>query len=74
MLTKSKQVVMAVASFLITAFAPNVWVSLIGVGFGSVGSGFGELTFLAYSAFFHKDTISTWSSGQKDLLLTLLSI
>lgn len=54
---------MAVASFLVTAFAPNVWISLLGVGIGSIGSGFGELTFLSYSAYYHKNVISTWSSG-----------
>lgn len=59
------KVTMAVGAFILTAFAPEVWLKLIGVGMGSIGSGFGELTFLAYSAYYHKNTISAWSSGER---------
>lgn len=45
----------------------TVWSSLslilVGVGMTSAASGLGEPTFLAYSAFFNKNVISTWSSG-----------
>ncbi|XP_064631993.1 battenin-like isoform X2 [Lineus longissimus] len=52
-----------VASFLTVALSETVWVSLLGVVFASIGAGYGEITFLAFSAHFDKDVISTWSSG-----------
>lgn len=36
---------------------------MLGVCFGSISSGIGEVTFLAMSSFYHKNTISAWSSG-----------
>jgi battenin len=56
-------VLLGTASFLLTALIANVWVRLLGVALGSMGSSFGEMTCLAYSAHFHKNTVSAWSSG-----------
>jgi hypothetical protein len=36
---------------------------MIGVCVGSLSSGIGEITFLAMSSFYHRNTISAWSSG-----------
>jgi len=56
-------VVLAVAGFLIPAFFESVWIKLAGVVCAAISSGFGEITFLAYSAHYSKNTVSTWSSG-----------
>lgn len=55
--------VLGVASFLLAALFDSVAVRLAGVALGSMGSSFGEMTCLAYSSFFHKNTVSAWSSG-----------
>jgi len=52
-----------VASFLICAFFEETGVKLLGVACASVGAGLGELTFLAYSSHYHKNVVSSWSSG-----------
>jgi battenin len=44
-------------------FADTEWLALGGVALTSFASGLGEPTFLAYSAYFNKNVISTWSSG-----------
>lgn len=36
---------------------------MVGVCVGSLSSGIGEITFLAMSSFYHRNTISAWSSG-----------
>jgi len=54
---------LAVLSFLIPALCTPVYIKLIGVMFASFSSGFGEITFLSYSSFYHKNTVSTFSSG-----------
>ena len=51
------------ASLLTVAYSPNVGVSILGVVFASISSGVGEITFLAYSSYYRKSTISAWSSG-----------
>lgn len=51
------------SSFLLTSFTVATWMSFVGVVCASIGSGLGEITFLAYSSYFDKDVISTWSSG-----------
>ena len=51
------------ASFLIVAFAHKVWLSIIGVIFASIGAGLGEITFLSLTTFYHRNVVSTWSSG-----------
>jgi battenin len=53
----------AVGGFVVVAYAREEWMALTGVALTSFGSGLGEPTFLAYSAFFHHNVISTWSSG-----------
>lgn len=53
----------AIGGFVVVAFANTTWLALVGVGMTSLASGLGEPTFLAYSAFFNKNVISTWSSG-----------
>ncbi|XP_064605922.1 battenin-like [Liolophura sinensis] len=53
----------ALGSFLIVAFAEVVWLSIVGVVCASIGAGLGEPTFLGLSTFFHRDVVSTWSSG-----------
>jgi battenin len=53
----------AVISFLLPAFFVPVWVRLLGVVCASISSGLGEITFLAYSSRYHKNTVSAWSSG-----------
>ncbi len=50
-------------SFPLVAFGRKIWVSLAGVVCASIGAGFGEITFLSLSSFFHRDVVSTWSSG-----------
>jgi len=56
-------VVLSVVSFLIPAFFTPVWLKLIGVVAASISSGFGEITFLSYSSYYNKNTVSAWSSG-----------
>lgn len=53
----------AICGFVAVAFAKTQWLALAGVGMTSLASGLGEPTFLAYSAYFNKNVISTWSSG-----------
>lgn len=56
-------VTLCVMSFLITAFSIANWMTFFGVICASLSSGLGEVTFLSYSSFFDKDSVSTWSSG-----------
>jgi len=56
-------VILAIISFLLPAFFVPVWVRLIGVICASISSGLGEITFLSYSSYYHKNTVSAWSSG-----------
>ncbi|KAG5683414.1 hypothetical protein PVAND_012697 [Polypedilum vanderplanki] len=53
----------AIGGFIVVGFATEQWIALTGVAMTSFASGLGEPTFLAYSAFFNKNVISTWSSG-----------
>ncbi|CRL01715.1 CLUMA_CG014931, isoform A [Clunio marinus] len=55
--------IVAICGFVAVAFADSQWLALGGVAMTSFSSGLGEPTFLAYSAFFNKNVISTWSSG-----------
>ncbi|XP_014786537.1 battenin isoform X2 [Octopus bimaculoides] len=50
-------------SFILVSAASNVIFSIIGVCFASFSSGLGEVTFLSLTSFFHKNVVSTWSSG-----------
>ncbi|XP_055586727.1 battenin-like [Uranotaenia lowii] len=56
-------VLLAAGGFLMVAFATTEWMIFLGVIFTSFSSGLGEATFLAYASYFHKNVISTWSSG-----------
>lgn len=55
--------IIATCGFVAVAFAESQWLALGGVAMTSFASGLGEPTFLAYSAYFNKNVISTWSSG-----------
>lgn len=58
--------IFAAGGFIVVAFAEqysSVVMALGGVAMISAASGLGEPTFLAYSSFFNKNVISTWSSG-----------
>jgi battenin len=53
----------SICGFVMVGFADTEWLALGGVALTSFASGLGEPTFLAYSAYFNKNVISTWSSG-----------
>lgn len=53
----------AIGGFVVVGMATEEWQALTGVAMTSFASGLGEPTFLAMSAFFDKNVISTWSSG-----------
>lgn len=54
---------MSAISFMIVASASTQWIVFLGVAFTSFSSGLGDPTFLALSTHYHKNVISTWSSG-----------
>ncbi|XP_055687173.1 battenin [Lutzomyia longipalpis] len=54
---------LAAAGFFLVGYATTEWVAIVGVVCTSLASGLGELTFLAYSANYNKNVVSTWSSG-----------
>ncbi|KAL7648004.1 UNVERIFIED_CONTAM: hypothetical protein RMT77_001620 [Armadillidium vulgare] len=56
-------VFLSVLSLLLVGTAVSSSMALLGVVFASAASGIGETTFLAYSAYYHQDVVSTWSSG-----------
>ncbi|KAI6183046.1 Battenin [Aphelenchoides bicaudatus] len=56
-------VVLQVISYLIVAFSDSITTSLIGVVFASLGSGIGEVCYLALASHYSKHIISSWSSG-----------
>lgn len=56
-------ITLLVASLLTVAYSSSVGVSILGVVFASLSSGIGEITFLAFTSYFKKSTISAWSSG-----------
>ena len=55
--------ILNVTSLLVAGLGTNTGIRLLGVAAASVASAFGELTFLAYSAHFHRNAVSAWSSG-----------
>jgi len=55
--------------FQLVAWCESVYLRLLGVVFASTSQGFGEVTFLALSSFFTKNTVSAWSSGTGLVLL-----
>jgi len=54
---------LSAVSFVLVATSVNQAMAYAGVVCASLGSGIGEVTFLAYTAHFHSDVVSTWSSG-----------
>ncbi|KAF0973546.1 hypothetical protein FDP41_008250 [Naegleria fowleri] len=56
-------VILALASFQMVAWFDNIPLKLVGVVMASLSSGGGEITFLAMSSYYHKNTVSAWSSG-----------
>ncbi|KAG2378991.1 hypothetical protein C9374_007629 [Naegleria lovaniensis] len=56
-------VILALASFQMVAWFDNIGLKLVGVVMASLSSGGGEITFLAMSSYYHKNTVSAWSSG-----------
>ncbi|KAI6239816.1 Battenin [Aphelenchoides fujianensis] len=56
-------VLMQTISYLVVAFSTNLTTSLIGVVFASIGSGIGEVCYLALASHYSKHMISSWSSG-----------
>ncbi|KAG7267941.1 hypothetical protein CRUP_017007 [Coryphaenoides rupestris] len=52
-----------VASFLLVSFSTTMSMSMLGVVFASMGSGLGELSFLALTAFFSRNVLEGWGSG-----------
>lgn len=53
----------SIVSFIAVALASSRWIVILGVILTSFASGLGEPTFLAHSTRFHKNVVSTWSSG-----------
>jgi battenin len=53
----------ACLSFQTVAWFNHVSIKMIGIMFGALSSGAGEVTFLAMSSYYKKSTISAWSSG-----------
>ncbi|KAI6240473.1 Battenin [Aphelenchoides fujianensis] len=51
------------ASYLIVANTTSVTMSLGGVVFAAISSGLGDICYLALASHYHRDTISSWSSG-----------
>ncbi|XP_043223425.1 battenin-like isoform X1 [Amphibalanus amphitrite] len=56
-------ILFSAVSFLLVGASVSSAMAYTGVVAASLGSGIGEVTFLAYSAHFHSDVVSTWSSG-----------
>ena len=55
--------VLAAFAFFSVALFDSVFLKILGVCAGSLSSGAGEITFLAMSSRYSKNTVSTWSSG-----------
>lgn len=53
----------SLASFLLVGFSVGIWMSILGVVCASICGGLGEITYMSLSAFFHRNVISTYSSG-----------
>lgn len=56
-------IIMGLLSFQLVAWGPTSSIKLLGVVCASISSGLGEITFLALSAFYHRNVVSSWSSG-----------
>jgi len=47
----------------LVSFSTAQWQAFLGVIFASFSGGLGEVTFLQYSSRYHRNVVSTWSSG-----------
>lgn len=56
-------IILSSASFMLVSFSAVQWQAFLGVVFAALSGGLGEVTFLQYSAGYHRNVISTWSSG-----------
>ncbi len=56
-------VIFSMASFLLVALSTVEPLVLFGVACASIASGFGEVTFLSFTAHYDKSTVVGWSSG-----------
>ena len=56
-------ILMGLISFQLVAWGTNSAWRLAGVVCASISSGLGEITFLALSSFYHRNVVSSWSSG-----------
>uniref|UniRef100_A0A0N4ZG07 Battenin n=1 Tax=Parastrongyloides trichosuri TaxID=131310 RepID=A0A0N4ZG07_PARTI len=52
-----------IVGYLLVAFSNSIAMSLSGVVVASFGSGLGEISYLAMTSYYDRDTISAWSSG-----------
>ncbi|XP_033744663.1 battenin-like [Pecten maximus] len=55
--------VFCLLSFVLVGFSGGIWMSITGVVCASIGGGLGEVTYLSYSSFFHRNVVSAYSSG-----------
>jgi battenin len=53
----------SLASFLLVGLGNVTGLIIFGVACASLSSGFGEMTFLSFTARYDKSTVSGWSSG-----------
>ena len=56
-------VLASLISFVLVGLALNEPLVLLGVVCASISSGFGEITFLSFTARYDKSTVTGWSSG-----------
>ena len=56
-------VIFSSLSFILVGLSLSVSVVIFGVVCASISSGFGEITFLSYTAHYHKSSVSAWSAG-----------
>ncbi len=54
---------LACLAFQVVAWFSDIYAKLAGVILASIACGGGEITFLAMSSYYHKNTVSAWSSG-----------
>ena len=63
-------VIFSLISFLLVGLGLHPGLIILGVVCASIGSGFGEITFLSLTARYDKSTVSAWSSGTGKLIYT----
>jgi len=55
--------VTAFIPFFIVAYVESTVLKLLGIAISSISCGFGEITYFSLSSFYHKNTVSMYSSG-----------